>query len=76
MSQSLRHTARHGNTTARSEKWDKRFANRKLRLAVSNAIRREDETMPALREISNIFAFAKDGKRWRPEWLSWQWRNR
>jgi len=64
MSRSFRHTPVFGVTTARSEREDKRVANRRLRHRVRSAIERGDEALPLLREISNVWAMAKDGKRY------------
>jgi len=61
MSRSYRKTPAWGHTTAESEKSDKIRANRDFRRAVQIALYNEDE-MPLLREISNVWDFAKDGK--------------
>lgn len=53
-----------GITTCDSEKDDKRIANRKLRAAVRGAISGDAEVMPELREVSSVWTFGKDGKRW------------
>lgn len=45
-------------TTARSEKEDKRLANRLLR----RVTRVDPENAPALREVSDVWGMAKDGK--------------
>ena len=76
MARSKRHTPIASITTARSEKADKRFANRKLRVAVRKAMRDDNEIMPELREVSNIYAFAKDGKVWWLGYLLWPHRRR
>ncbi len=52
-----------GWTTAKSEKDDKKLANRKLRRVSDAAVRRDPEKpAPMLREVSDVWAFAKDGK--------------
>jgi hypothetical protein len=76
MARSLRHTPIAGYTTARSEKRDKRLANRRLRAAVRSAMRRGDEFLPGLRDVSNPWTFDKDGKHWSLVFLTWQWRGR
>ena len=66
MSRSYQHTPIFGMTTARSEKEDKRIANRILRAACRTALascRDYDAlVMPILREVSNVWSFDKDGK--------------
>ena len=64
MSRSFKHTPKGGITNAASEAKDKRCANQTLRCATRMAILREDEIMPELREVSDIWGHAKDGKRW------------
>lgn len=64
MSRSRKKTPISGMTTCKSEKQDKRKANRKLRFAVRVAISNETEILPELREISNVWSFGKDGKQW------------
>jgi hypothetical protein len=56
-----------GITTSDSEKQDKRRANRRLRRAVRLALDAGREVLPHLREVSNVWAFDKDGKRWRDD---------
>ena len=53
-----------GNTTASSEKQDKQFANRSLRRTTKTKLHidPETETLPTIREISDIWNFNKDGK--------------
>ena len=67
MSRSRRHTLIFGITTSRSEKDDKRQANRRLRRRVRVELRvKQWERLPLLRELSNVWSFDKDGKRfWR-----------
>lgn len=68
MSRSRRKTPITGITTAQSEKSDKRTANRKLRRVTKEILRRgsleDDQILPEIREVSNVWSFAKDGKRW------------
>jgi len=67
MSRSKKKTRIHGNTTAASEKEDKRKANRKLRRLVRERMRSRNEHLPRLREVSNVYSFNKDGKQFRRE---------
>lgn len=60
MSRSRRKTPICGITTARSEKDDKRRANRKLR----RLTRTDPEKNLVMRDVSDVWSFAKDGK-WR-----------
>lgn len=76
MSRSYRHTPIHSMTTARSEKEDKRIANRKLRAAVRTAMAARKEIMPDLRDVSDPWSMAKDGKVWWKGYLAWKHRNR
>lgn len=46
---------------ADSDKQAKRLANRALRVAIRNAINRELDLMPELREVSDEWDFPKDG---------------
>ncbi len=72
MSRSRRHTPICGITTARSEKADKREANRRLRVRLRSAVARTvatvsattaaDPVWPGLRDVSDPWAMAKDGK--------------
>lgn len=62
MSRSRRKTPIFGNTTCRSEKEDKKIANQQLRARVRDALITEEEVMPAVREVSNVWSFGKDGK--------------
>jgi len=63
MSRSKRKTPVFGITTAKSEKQDKRIANRKLRRAAKQRLGYDpDGVMPQLREVSNVWSMAKDGK--------------
>ncbi|UII26535.1 hypothetical protein LVD15_25100 [Fulvivirga maritima] len=64
MSRSRRKTKVRGITTAKSEKEEKRKANRRLRRQVNQKINKEEEVLPELREVSDVWAFSKDGKRY------------
>lgn len=68
MSRSRRKTPITGIIAAQSEKSDKRIANRKLRRVTKEILRRgsleDDQILPEIREVSNVWSFAKDGKRW------------
>ncbi len=66
MARSYRHTPIFGITTRRSEKQDKRLANRRLRRLVRPALSRGDELLPLLREVSDLWSFDKDGRRYDP----------
>ncbi len=61
MSRSYRKSPFVGVTCARSEKDNKRFANRRYRRRVSGALRKDSEP-PLIREVSNEWLFAKDGR--------------
>lgn len=63
MSRSYRKTPIFGNCIAHSEKEDKRLANRKWRRITKQAIKSEKEP-PRQREVSDIWKFKKDGKRY------------
>ena len=64
MSRSRKKRSIGGMAAARSEKHDKRLANRKARRHVRVAMATDSnrEVLPHLREISNVWAMAKDGK--------------
>ncbi|MGH2372430.1 MAG: hypothetical protein ACREOC_18040 [Gemmatimonadales bacterium] len=65
MSRSRKKTAIAGITNARSEKLDKRLANRKARRRAREAVRVTPaaDVFPVLRAVSNVWTFSKDGKR-------------
>ena len=69
MSRSRRKTPVCGITTSDTEKQDKRLANRRLRRKVRVALAAQpDGVLPAVREVSSVWAFDKDGKqRFDPE---------
>lgn len=62
MSRSRRKSPITGVTTAVTEKGNKRDANRKLRRLNRAKIHKNDFDLFQLREISNVWAFDKDGK--------------
>ena len=66
MSRSRRKKPCTGITTSESEKQDKRFANRKYRRAVKIRLTAEVENgvLPEMRELTNLWAMDKDGKKW------------
>ncbi len=66
MSRSKKKNKIHGNTTAKSEKENKRDANRKYRRIVKQKIQSDETELPEVREISNVWSFDKDGKRYNP----------
>lgn len=59
MSRSRRKTPVFGFTTATSEKQDKRLANRRLRRVVH-----QGKLYVRLRDVSNVWSFDKDGKKY------------
>ena len=65
MTRSRKRTPVFGITTAKSEKYDKRKANRRLRTKQKQAARQGNEVLPVLREVSDVWGFRKDGKRYR-----------
>lgn len=66
MSRSRKKRPISGITLADSEKQDKRLANRKLRRRVNQtlAVDPEAEVFPHLREVSDPWTMAKDGRYW------------
>jgi len=67
MSRSYRKTPVCGWSCAESEKRDKQLANRALRCRVRAALA-TGRTIPVQREVSQVYAFSKDGKqRFDPE---------
>ncbi len=64
MARSMRPTPTFGMTTHESEKADKRRANRRLRRRVREVVSSVNapEVLPALREVSNLWSMAKDGR--------------
>jgi len=61
MSRSYRKSPFIGVTCARSEKDDKRVANRRYRRRVSSSLISGRE-MPLIREVSEVYLFSKDGR--------------
>jgi hypothetical protein len=70
MSRSKRKTPIFGYTTAETEKRDKRLANRAYRHRLKSQRPSENEVIPHRRELSNVWCFDKDGKRYvhRTDW--------
>jgi hypothetical protein len=66
MSRSKKRTPIGGITTARSEKQDKRFYNRRYRRVCKQVLQvsPESKLLPHLREYSDPWAMDKDGKVW------------
>ena len=64
MSRSFKHTTISGITTATSEKRDKQLANRRFRRISRHRVKIEREPLIDLDEISDIWDFQKDGKRY------------
>jgi len=64
MSRSRKHTPISSNATSSSEKRDKRAANRKLRRPIKATVQTnpEAESLPELREVSDVWGMNKDGK--------------
>lgn len=64
MARSRKQTPVSGNTCANSEKADKLAAHRRERRKVRQTlhVEPESEVLPLTREVSNVWAFAKDGK--------------
>lgn len=60
-----------GITTAESEKDDKVAAHRRERRCVRARLRvdPEPELLPQRRDVSNVWAYAKDGKVYAKAWL-------
>ena len=67
MSRSKKKTKIHGITTASSEKENKQDANRKLHRVVKQKVDSGETDLPDLREVSNVWCFDKDGKRYNAE---------
>jgi len=63
VSRSRRKTSICGWTCARSEKQDKRLANRAFRHRVKGALA-TGRMMPQQREVSQVLSWDKDGKQW------------
>jgi hypothetical protein len=67
MSRSKRKTPIFGNCGwNRSEKQDKQLSNRKLRRKIKEQLATEDEfeVIFTIKDVSNVYDFAHDGKHW------------
>lgn len=64
MSRSYKHISIRGVTKSESEKDDKRKANRVFRRMSKVAITHQKLLPEHLREVSNVWKFSKDGKRY------------
>ncbi|MCP5016729.1 MAG: hypothetical protein GY938_15905 [Ketobacter sp.] len=65
MARSFQRTPISGNCSVRSDKWFKRQAAGRLRVAVRGALRTgRHEILPQTREIAAAWDSGKDGKRW------------
>jgi hypothetical protein len=62
MSRSLKKTPKKGITTAKSEKENKRTANRKLRRVTKIQVKKGNSEPANKKEVSNVWSFDKDGK--------------
>jgi len=67
MSRSKKKNKIHGITTAKSEKENKRDTNRKFRRMIKQKVKSKETELPVLREVSNVWSFDKDGKRYNPD---------
>jgi hypothetical protein len=68
MARSYRNPHRLGNTKAETEADDKRWANRIYRRRVRQALYRQAEVMPLVREVCDVWGWAKDGRHcWRAD---------
>ena len=63
MSRSRKKTPKTGITTAGTEKKNKREANRKFRRVTKIQVKKGDSQFTDIKEISNVWSFDKDGKR-------------
>ena len=57
MTRSRRKMPIRGIAGCKSEKQDKRVANRKLRRKTNEALKKGDDILPKLREVSDVWAF-------------------
>jgi len=68
MARSRRRTPITSMTTAASEKQDKRWANRNCRSTLRRALKRGQDpdatVLPILRDVSDPWGMAKDGRSW------------
>ncbi|MCU0437460.1 MAG: hypothetical protein MUC49_06050 [Raineya sp.] len=64
MSRSKKKTPIIGITSSETEKEDKKLANRKFRKVVKAQIKKEKDILALVKEVSNVWSFAKDGKKY------------
>ena len=64
MSRSKKKTPKKGITGAESEKENKRQANRKYRRVTKIQVKKGKDELPLTKELSNVWAFDKDGKQY------------
>jgi hypothetical protein len=71
MTRSRKKTPITGVNSARSEKSDKLAAHRRERRTVRTRLKAEPDAdkLPDRREVSNVWAYAKDGKIYKKSWL-------
>ena len=62
MSRSRKKAPVTGITAADSEKEDKQLGNRRLRRITREKIKKGNEELPGIREVSDVWQFSKDGK--------------
>lgn len=67
MSRSEKKNKIRGITTAKSEKENKQEANRKYRRIIKQKVKSNESELPKIREISNVWSFDKDGKKYDAE---------
>jgi hypothetical protein len=64
MSKSYKKIKVRSTTSAESEKENKQEANRKLRRITNQKVKIGDEVLPEIKDVSNVWSFNKDGKRY------------
>lgn len=67
MSRSKRHTSKCGICKCDSEKSDKKIWHQRMRAAIKqylHATNFDEKLPPHVKEVSNVWAFGKDGKSW------------
>ncbi len=74
MSRSRIKTPIYGNTTVASEKIAKRLANRAYRRTTHVEVSQGKEVIAAVKEVSNVWDFPKDGKSYWQQALPKYWR--
>lgn len=67
MSRSEKKNKIRGITTAKSEKENKQEANRKYRRIIKQKVKSNESELPEIREISHVWSFDKDGKKYDAE---------